>query len=436
MFHPQGNGRRSLVVLSAAALTLALLGAGCTNPFKKDPQVVLKKATDQWVASESVRMDATLLLDIAIADPGKEVERVRIDFRIAGVAGGKTAADQRGDATLSLRADTSFGEGELTLDQRAIGQVAYLRLKDVTITAKGSDAPPQATIDAMLGAAKGVIGGKWVKLDPQELASLAQGFGAGANVKFPTPEETQALQDVAKEALRANPILMFRQDLGKQKVGDTKAYHYRVGINRASIGALINQLAPRYGVRESDLTEIARVLEEESARSLIDGVTGEVWISKKTNDIVKISFPIDFTQLTKGDGDVKGNITVMLSDWGKPVTVEAPPDAQSIEELIGPLLGGVLGGGFGGGPALEPSAGVLDGTDAPAGALIDLPPNVGGPLTGLNPDVDADADGLSNDDEAKYGSDPNMSDTDGDGFTDSEEVEKGYSPTGSGRLTE
>lgn len=431
MFHPQGHGRRSLITLSAAAAILALLGAGCSNPFKKDSAAVLKKATDQWVAADSVRMDATLALDFAIADPGKEAQRGNINLRIAGAGAGKTVTDQRGDVTITLRADTPFGGGALTLDERVIGQVIYLRLQDVSFTAKGSDAPPQATIDAMLGAAKGVIGGKWLKLDPQEIASLAQGLG-GANVKLPTPEEMQSLQDAAKEAIRANPILAFQQDLGKQKIGNTKAYHYRVGINRASIGALMNQLAPRYGVQESDLTEITRALEEEPVRSLIDGVAGEVWISKKTNDIVKVSFPIDLTQLTKEEGTITGNFTVALSDWGKPVTVEEPSDAQSIQELLGPLLGGFLGGGLGGGLAPETPTGALDGTDAPAGAL-DFPPNIGGPID-INPDIDTDADGLSNDDEARYGSDPNVSDTDGDGFTDGDEVEKGYSPTGPGRL--
>lgn len=438
MQHLHGQ-RRSLITLSAAALTLALLGAGCTNPFKKDSAAVLKTATDQWVAADSVRMDATLALDFAIADPGKETQRGNINLRIAGAGAGKTVTDQRGDVTLTLRADTPFGDGALTLDERVVGQVIYLRLQDVSFTAKGSDAPPQATIDAMLGAAKGVIGGKWVKLDPQEIASLAQGLG-GANVKLPTPEEMQSLQDAAKEALRANPILAFRQDLGKQKVGNLKAYHYRVGINRASIGALINQLAPRYGVQESDLTEITRALEDEQVRSLIDGVAGEVWISKKTNDIVKVSLPIDLTQLTKEEGTVTGNFTVALSDWGKPVTVEAPSDSQSIQELLGPLLGGFLGGGLGGGLggslAPEPSPGILDGTDAPAGAF-DLPLDVGGPPGGLDPTFDGDGDGLSDMEEVqKYGSDPLKSDTDGDGFNDGDEVEKGYSPTGPGKLTE
>ncbi len=427
---PHRSGR-SFAVLGVAALVLTLLGAGCTNPFKKNPEETLRKATDQWIASESVRIDATLALDIAMTDPGKEAERGHVDVRITGVAGGNTVADQRADGTITLRADTPFGSGELVLNDRAIGQVAYHQLTEVSFTAKGTDAPPQATVDAMLGAVKGVIGGKWVRVDPQEIASLAQGLG-GAAVELSKPEELQALADRMKEALRQHPILVFRQDLGKERVGKMKAYHYRVGINRASIGALIGQFASQYGVKESDITDITRALEEEPVRSLVDGVIGEVWISKKTNDIVKVAFPIDLTALTKGEGSITGSFTAQFSDWGKPVNVEAPADAKSVQELLVPLLGGALGGGFGGGLAPDP-AGALDGTDAPAGAF---PGAFGGDATdvfGLG-EVDDDGDGLSYSQESRYGSDPNKADTDGDGFSDGDEVKKGYSPIGPGPL--
>lgn len=47
---------------------------------------------------------------------------------------------------------------------------------------------------------------------------------------------------------------------------------------------------------------------------------------------------------------------------------------------------------------------------------------------------DSDKDGLSDDDEARYGTDPLKPDTDGDGFKDGDEVSAGYNPKGAGRL--
>ncbi len=48
--------------------------------------------------------------------------------------------------------------------------------------------------------------------------------------------------------------------------------------------------------------------------------------------------------------------------------------------------------------------------------------------------VDRDGDGLSDDDEKKYGTNPNLPDTDGDGYIDGVEVRNGFNPLGSGRL--
>jgi len=41
---------------------------------------------------------------------------------------------------------------------------------------------------------------------------------------------------------------------------------------------------------------------------------------------------------------------------------------------------------------------------------------------------DDDGDGLSNQQEAEYGTNPDLSDTDGDGFSDKTEIESGYDP--------
>ncbi|MFH1187655.1 MAG: binary toxin-like calcium binding domain-containing protein [bacterium] len=82
--------------------------------------------------------------------------------------------------------------------------------------------------------------------------------------------------------------------------------------------------------------------------------------------------------------------------------------------------------------------------------------NVNAPVEPIKP-VDTDGDGLTDDDEIKFGTDPNKidtdsdgltdqeevikyktnphnMDTDGDGYTDGEEVKNGYNPNGEGKL--
>lgn len=56
-------------------------------------------------------------------------------------------------------------------------------------------------------------------------------------------------------------------------------------------------------------------------------------------------------------------------------------------------------------------------------------------VTVADPTADPDGDALTNQEEAKYGTDPNNPDSDGDTFKDGAEVEKGFNPLGAGKLT-
>lgn len=49
--------------------------------------------------------------------------------------------------------------------------------------------------------------------------------------------------------------------------------------------------------------------------------------------------------------------------------------------------------------------------------------------------VDTDKDGLTDAEEARYKTDPLVSDTDGDGYSDGAEVKGGYNPSGAGKLS-
>jgi len=428
-----------MAVLGVAALVLVLVGAGCRNPFRKKPEEVLAHAQNRWTEGSGVRLHARLALDVDT--PGTETtpHRSHITLTIDSAGSGKTPEEIRGEGTLTAELSAEDFDGKFAFAQRAIGQTAYLQLQDLTVTMKGGDARvprTQLQIDSALGAVKGMIGGKWIKIDPQEIASLVKEFG-GTKIAIPTPEELHTRQEQIRVALRAHPILLVREDLGNDRVGNVSAYRYRVGINRDAIGSLVTTLSAQLGVPSTQAEEAQHALQDPEVMARIDGVAGEAWISKNEQDILKFAFPIDLAE--RNGMKASGSAVVEFSDWGKPVTVEAPADAKTIQELFGPLLGGMFGGGLRSDFTPGASPGTPDGTDAPAGALA-FPPNVGGPIDtsqvhfkiGTGPD--SDGDGLSDSEEARYGSDPHQADTDHDGFLDGVEVQRGYSPTGPGRL--
>ncbi|MFC1617816.1 hypothetical protein ACFL2B_00885 [Patescibacteria group bacterium] len=47
--------------------------------------------------------------------------------------------------------------------------------------------------------------------------------------------------------------------------------------------------------------------------------------------------------------------------------------------------------------------------------------------------IDSDNDGLSDEEEAQYGTDPNLQDTDGDSYSDKVEIDGGFNPLGPGQ---
>lgn len=430
---PNARARQSIGLLGVAALVLVLLGAGCQNPFRKKPADVLQKAHERFVDVESARFNVQAAFTFDA--PGKDGSRERgsFSFTASGVGDDNRPEDSRSDGTFSMTFDAPPASGSIVLENRSIGQVMYLRLKDVTLTPKGqaSGAPSQMEIDAMIGAAKGIIGGKWVKIDPKELQELAAQFGgttAPAGMTK-TPEQIRALNEEVLAAFRANPVFVSRADLGSAKVGGEKMYHYRVGVNRTALLALFDRLAPSFATFEATPEKVAMVraaLQEPKVMEFIDGANVEVWISKKEFDFRKIVIPVD---VTEDDVTVSGNITIDLSDWGKPVAVEEPTDAKTIQELLGGFLGGMGAGGLtpSASGSLAPSA---DGAFEPAG----LPPATRGTGAPEGTESDADNDGLSDAMEQFYGSNPSKPDTDGDGFTDGDEVNKGYNPTGPGKL--
>ncbi|MDO8622049.1 MAG: hypothetical protein Q7R80_02365 [bacterium] len=411
-------------------LVLVLLGAGCRNPLRKKPEEVLARSQDRMIDASGVRMHANLTLEFDVPGAGATPQqRGNLSLVIDGAGSGKTPEETRGEAMITAEVATAEGSAKLVLLERAIGQVAYVQLQDVTITPKEQGAPARVELDAVIGAVKGVIGGKWIKLDPQEIASLAEQFG-GAKVAIPTPDELRERQEQVRATLRGNPIFLVREDLGNGRVGKANAYRYRIGIRRDSISALIGTATAQIGLPPESMGEITRALEDPEVAAQIDGVVGEAWIAKKGNDLLKLAFPIDIPATSGSGGKVDGNLVIEFSDWGKPVNVEAPADAMTVQELLGPLLGGMLGGG------LIPTSSVEspDGTDAPAGAFPGAFGGDGTDAVGGFGSADVDSDGLTDELEARYGSDPRQSDTDGDGFSDGSEVEQGYSPTGPGRL--
>lgn len=328
-------GRVALI----GALVLVGLGAGC----RKNPEEVLRTAVDRSLAATSVRTD--IAANVAV-ESGKPNERLQVQLTGSGASAERAGGFGDADVTLTVSFAVPPGSGKLVLDERVVADTVYLRLQDVQFTVTDASAfggvVPPASVDAAIGAVKGALGGKWVKVDPKDLAQLTP--GASANVGVMDPAKLRALHTQVEAAVRANPPFVLRGDLGSAKVDGTAAYHYRIGIRADALEAILRAVENALGSNAKETEEMVAFLKKADTQQAIASAEGEVWIAKRTNDLLRIAFPVDIRNPGGKPGAITGRIEVTYRDWGKPVTVEAPTDAKTLPEMFGAFLGTAGGG--------------------------------------------------------------------------------------------
>ncbi|MDO8425154.1 MAG: thrombospondin type 3 repeat-containing protein [bacterium] len=368
----------AIIVAAAAGTVAAVMGAGPWSAVARHPQVALDRAWVQAVEAVSVRTRA----DVRIAweqDEQSASLHLTYDGRRGEHDGARasdgtiTAAGAIGDATLGF-----------LLDTRAIGEMQYLRLRDFSFL--GGTSAPAVALGA--GIVQGMLGERWVVADSATFARLQQRIGGAAAPSAPYDASRAA---ALREQARTHPLLMFQEDLGRERVDGVRARHLRTTINEQALAALIALLAG------SESGETLAALLQTAVVPRVRDITIDVWLTG-AGAFVRAQFPFavreDATNIR-----LTGTADIQWSDWNVPVTMAPPPSALPLDDVIEQLFG------------VQPQ-----------------------PSHALPAGSDADADGLSDVREALYGSDLNSRDSDGDGYTDGEEVRNGYSPVGEGRL--
>ena len=148
----------------------------------------------------------------------------------------------------------------------------------------------------------------------------------------------------------------------------------------------------------------------------LDSAHGTMWIGRK-------SFLLHRLVVKTPDTDLR----IALSDFNKPVTIEAPQEITDIRLILSDLGFNVSALPTAADGRSTGSSTTTGGTEF--GALPGTEDNAAAVKAN-----DPDEDGLGNSFEYFYGSNPNNPDTDGDGVNDGEEVRHGQNPTGKGSL--
>ena len=251
---------------------------------------------------------------------------------------------------------------------------------------------------------------RWILFDINEIQSQ---LGLG-----PLVEEIEKQQAEEPELLTPEQIEELKEQFFSENVFDlTKRsddtlidgkpmYHFDFVLNKQGLKQVIanlQRMLEQEGFTEEAAQDLISILDEEGVT-----LSGELWVGKDNYQLHKITTNIRML----GEGEAaKGGIdtvfTIQLSKHNEPITIEAPTEYVTVQELLNEILSASMFG-------------------LPMGDDQDI----------VNPfdfntqgQPDSDGDGMTDDYEKIFGTDPNNVDSDGDGYTDLEEIENGYDPT-------
>lgn len=173
--------------------------------------------------------------------------------------------------------------------------------------------------------------GKWIVVDKEYVRSLSDSYGAMFGSMLPMPdsggdaevtaeaskEEPQLTHADVTEVVRAmsavnneylfNPdpkksVLENRQSLGREKVDDISAFHYRVGVNKDNYAAYCKALEDRFFATNAfkkfnegkDISDADEKAAHEGCDSSSEGIKAsdefDLWVDSKYKLIYKIRF--------------------------------------------------------------------------------------------------------------------------------------------------
>lgn len=301
----------------------------------------------------------------------------------SGSVDSATGQDRKGAGSVQLSYIQGQQKMTVAIEARSIGKVSYVKLTEV---------PNLGIIDLA------PIKDQWLKLDPVELAKdfMLAGEIPDLGETGLTPEQVAQVSAALKET---QPIQVVER-LAKEDVGAETSYHYRAVLVPGKLKDFLLKVVPivtKKSITSSEAQELDDAFQKNAAE--LEQINVELWVGTKDKLVhqVRVSAP---AREHEGEKIGEFKVTLTLSDFNKPVQIEAPAEAISLQDFIGSFMG--------------------------------LPP--GGMEEARLADADDDGDGLNAGTEVYYGTDSSRADSDGDGYPDGDEIKNGYNPLGAGKL--
>jgi len=338
----EGRPKRKIVIAAVAVLILGAGGAfAYLRFFAETPDERVAKAVNAAIAAKSVEYAASLRIEAVYkrngaANPALALlsatnapeQPVKLLVTAEGAYDRLDAAHAKSRTSVTIATTQVLGGVPLgTLEVRQVNDATYLSLTRV---------PVIHLFD--LSALAGV----WVKFDRQALTGLIGSATAAAE----TPKEgpTAAQIEAIEEAFTEHRPVHVVETLKDEDIDGTASRHYRLAVDKQKLRAFLLKVQDimddgaslAYEKLSDDYDKFSEEVEIE---------TLEVWIGKAEGLPTRLLLQASAKESEEVPGEGSFTLDVTFKNFGKPIQIEAPADAKSVEEVFGMLMGGMGGAG-------------------------------------------------------------------------------------------
>lgn len=306
--------RKVSKILAASGLVIVSLGMfGCQPAVpQKAPEVVLQEGMNKLAAATSYGYDVSLVGDLK-GPAGQTPAAVSFNVALKGGVDMKDSKDPKLNLDLkgTMNADADGGNGEIALKLNK--DAIFLNL--MSLEGKGAVTIPEQLKTQYVA--------KWwtMPLPPAALAELAKAApGGDAATMTEDQKKMKALVDSTK-------FFKNVQFVGSENVAGEDSFHYTAELDKDALMAFIKQAAVLQGSAAMSDTDQKDM---QASLDLID-VSGDMYVGKTSGVLNRAKGTLTIKS-SAAKPSASGTITfdATASDLNKPVTVDAPKDAQPI----------------------------------------------------------------------------------------------------------
>jgi len=335
------------IIVGVAAVVLILLGAGSAYAYYSAtaPEKITAKMmkafsgikSSEWTGDFKVEM--TTLKNAANAGELEAIapeapSMVTAEFKLNG------GADEHDSNSLKayFDLDGSFkglpiGDFSIGLAGRTLGTTTYLRL---------TKSPNLAMINAFFDLKK--IENKWISASMKDAKGVQSMVGIdAADVATGSSTDrqlTKEQEERIRQEVQNRRFLKLTKKLGTETIEGVSTQHFQYELDKAETVLFVKNV---YEIVEEKAMPAQDVADLERDLSEIVSFFGEACIGKSDSLLYRLTVNVDFrNEAEKSSGKVTA--TLNFKNYNKPLTIEVPAGAQSIESLMSEVMGNLLGG--------------------------------------------------------------------------------------------